>query len=116
MKLSILNAGRPAACDAAVFLRARGARRGAHATHGGTLVVLSVVLTLCGCGTLPDARKLADASAQLSSAVAASGAGVAAELDGAGQVERAAELRKAWQVPEHSSAALARYADALASI
>jgi hypothetical protein len=81
----------------------------------GVLVVLLAAL-LIGCAAVPDPRPLADASAQLRAAVAASGASAAAQLDGAGQAERAAALRSAWQVPERSTAAIARYAEALTAI
>ena len=80
------------------------------------LAAVAMLAAMTGCTSLPDARRIADASAQLGSAVAASGAMAADELDAAGLPERARELRKAWQVPERSTAALAAYAEALAAI
>jgi len=77
------------------------------------------VLALCaaaGCATPPDAGRLADASAQLRSAIAASGSTVAFELDAAGESERARQLRDAWAAPDRSAVALSQYSDAVAGI
>lgn len=69
-----------------------------------------------GCATPPDAGRLADASAQLRSAIAASGSTVALELDAAGESDRARQLREAWVGPDRSALALSRYSDAVAGI
>jgi hypothetical protein len=69
-----------------------------------------------GCATPPDAGRLADASAQLRSAIAASGSTVALELEAAGEADRARELREAWTVPDRSAVALSLYSDAVAGI
>ena len=71
---------------------------------------------LYGCATPPDAGKLADASVQLRSAIAASGSAVALELDSAGQVDRAQQFREAWTVPDRAATALADYSEAVAEI
>lgn len=94
----------------------KAGNRGGAAGRFLQVAAALAMLAAAGCSTLPDARGLAVSSAQLGSAVAAGGAMAAAELEAAGQADRAADLRKAWQVPERSVAALARYADALAEV
>jgi hypothetical protein len=79
------------------------------------LVFLALVAA-AGCATPPDAGNLADASAQLRSAIAATGNAVAVELDAAGEPDRARQLREAWVVPDRSAVALMLYSDAVASI
>lgn len=73
-------------------------------------------LLLAGCGTLPDAGKLADASVQLRSAVGATGAVVATELRLSGRADTATQFAARWTPAEQASAALVEYAGSLAAI
>ena len=75
-----------------------------------------VLFALTGCGSLPDASKLASASVQLRSAVAASGSAVESELKIADRGGKAEEFAAKWEQTDRSCAALARYAEALGGI
>ncbi|MGZ5223967.1 MAG: hypothetical protein ACXWCS_07320 [Burkholderiales bacterium] len=81
----------------------------------GLLAIVAIVAA-AGCATPPDAGNLADASAQLRSAIAATGNAVAVELDAAGEPDRARQLREVWVVPDRSAVALMLYSDAVANI
>jgi hypothetical protein len=87
-------------------------RGGAGRLALGTALVLATL----GCAAPPDAGKLADASAQLRSAIMATGGAVTLELESAGEAERARQMREAWVIPDRSAVALMLYSDAVANI
>lgn len=85
----------------------------------GSIRVALAILVLAvasGWAAPPNAGRLADASAQLRSAVAASGSAVAAELEAAGEADRARQMRDAWAVPDRSAVAISQYSDAVAGV
>lgn len=81
----------------------------------GTVVVGWLGL-LAGCGSVPDAGRLVDASVQLHSAIGASGSAVATELRAARLDETAQQFAAAWTHTERSVAGLVQYAEALGGI
>lgn len=83
----------------------------------GRLIALACLAALAqGCGTLPDASKFADATAQMHTAVVSSGAAVAASLDEAAEKERGTQLRQAWKSTSTVTSAMASYSGAVADV
>jgi hypothetical protein len=87
-------------------------------TLGGVagMVVGGWLGLLAGCGSVPDAGRLVDASVQLHSAIGASGSAVATELRAARRDETAQQFAVAWTHTERSVAGLVQYAEALGGI
>lgn len=69
-----------------------------------------------GCGSLPDTGSFVDASVQLRSALASSGAVVAGELDRAKQKDEARKLRDLWGRVNGAADAMAAYSESVGGI
>ncbi|MCU0969142.1 MAG: hypothetical protein MUF03_10045 [Rubrivivax sp.] len=83
---------------------------------GRWLAAVLVPMMLAGCGTLPDAGPLVDASVQLRSAVASAGSATEVELRAAERAAQADDFRAAWAVTDRSVAALVTYAESLSAL
>jgi hypothetical protein len=83
------------------------------------LLVPAVVLVLSGCANLPDTQPFTDATINLRSAVASSGAAVVGELERteiAGVKEQAKNLEAAWNERNKLLTALVEYASSIQAI
>ena len=79
-------------------------------------MALVLLAGLTGCASLPDVGPFVEASSQLRSAVAASGATVEAELRLITNATAADQLKKNWEERDRAFAAIASYAGSLEAI
>lgn len=81
-----------------------------------TGLIACTLLSIGGCASPPDASRLVKASAELRTGVIQTGTLIAADLEQAGEDDRAKKLRAEWKQPVQSATAMMQYSESLEQI